>query len=399
MELTSILAKAEKGEQLSREDAVALLHTDNTSSSFYQLIAAANERSRRVFGNKGYIFAQIGLNAYPCSGNCSFCSLAEKHFVVGEHYEKSCEEVVAQVKEMETDRIEALFLMTTADFSQQKFLEIGRAVRGVLDKKVHLVANIGDFDEKMAVQLKEAGFDTGAASYTGNLSGNLVARGWRRVSNNGRPCKGDVLLNDRSHVAAWLGDCLAQASIDERGRISGGKAGDQGAPNGRGETNTRGYYDYPWDCYLRWTGASVPVAPLGNAATRQAQRWLVGMGWSVGASGVDGSNGPDTHRALAKCLQATLNKYGAGLAVDGSYGPKTRAAVNKYGPVCGTCLRRALVQIVQVALLAAGHGVGGSGVDGSCGPDTQAAIRAFQHACGLAVDGLAGPDTCAKLFQ
>ena len=31
MELTSILAKAEKGEQLSREDAVALLHTDNTS--------------------------------------------------------------------------------------------------------------------------------------------------------------------------------------------------------------------------------------------------------------------------------------------------------------------------------------------------------------------------------
>ena len=143
----------------------------------------------------------------------------------------------------------------------------------------------------------------------------------------------------------------------------------------------------------------MPVAPLGNAATRQAQRWLVGMGWSVGASGVDGSNGPDTHRALAKCLQATLNKYGAGLAVDGSYGPKTRAAVNKYGPVCGTCLRRALVQIVQVALLAAGHGVGGSGVDGSCGPDTQAAIRAFQHACGLAVDGLAGPDTCAKLFQ
>ena len=159
MELTSILAKAEKGEQLSREDAVALLHTDNTSSSFYQLIAAANERSRRVFGNKGYIFAQIGLNAYPCSGNCSFCSLAEKHFVVGEHYEKSCEEVVAQVREMETDRIEALFLMTTADFSQQKFLEIGRAVRGVLDKKVHLVANIGDFDEKLAVQLKEAGFD------------------------------------------------------------------------------------------------------------------------------------------------------------------------------------------------------------------------------------------------
>ena len=145
MELTSILAKAEKGEQLSREDAVALLHTDNTSSSFYQLIAAANERSRRVFGNKAISSPRLGLNDLSLQRQLQFCSLAEKHFVVGEHYEKSCEEVVAQVREMETDRIEALFLMTTADFSQQKFLEIGRAVRGVLDKKVHLVANIGDF--------------------------------------------------------------------------------------------------------------------------------------------------------------------------------------------------------------------------------------------------------------
>lgn len=135
MELTSILAKAEKGEQLSREDAVALLHTDNTSSSFYQLIAAANERSRRVFGNKGYIFAQIGLNAYPCSGNCSFCSLAEKHFVVGEHYEKSCEEVVAQVREMETDRIEALFLMTTADFPSRNFWRSAGRYAGCWIKK------------------------------------------------------------------------------------------------------------------------------------------------------------------------------------------------------------------------------------------------------------------------
>lgn len=159
MDITSILAKAEAGTLLDKEDAVALLQTENTSSSFYQLLAAANGRSRRVFGNRGYIFAQIGLNAYPCSGNCSFCSLAEKHFVVGENYEKSCDEVVAQVQEMETGSIDALFLMTTADYPQERFLEIGKAVRQVLDRRVHLVANIGDFDGTRAHQLKEAGFD------------------------------------------------------------------------------------------------------------------------------------------------------------------------------------------------------------------------------------------------
>lgn len=29
--------------------------------------------------------------------------------------------------------------------------------------------------------LQEAGFDTGSASYTGNMSGNLTARGWQRI--------------------------------------------------------------------------------------------------------------------------------------------------------------------------------------------------------------------------
>ncbi|MCT6811286.1 MAG: peptidoglycan hydrolase, partial [Bifidobacterium sp.] len=41
--------------------------------------------------------------------------------------------------------------------------------------------------------LQEAGFDTGGASYTGNLSANLTARGWARVGNNGNPQPGDIL--------------------------------------------------------------------------------------------------------------------------------------------------------------------------------------------------------------
>ena len=98
--------------------------------------------------------------------------------------------------------------------------------------------------------LQEAGFATGSATYTGNLSAQLTARGWQRISANGSPRAGDILLNDVHHVAVYLGNGLvAQASSSEYGTAYG-KPGDQ---TGR-ETNIRGYYNYPWNCYLRYVG-------------------------------------------------------------------------------------------------------------------------------------------------
>ena len=98
--------------------------------------------------------------------------------------------------------------------------------------------------------LREAGFDTGGATYTGNLSAELTARGWVRLPNDGNPMPGDILLNDADHVAVYIGGGrLAQASMSEHG-TAWGSGGDQTG----GETNTAPYYDYPWDCYLRYTG-------------------------------------------------------------------------------------------------------------------------------------------------
>ena len=100
--------------------------------------------------------------------------------------------------------------------------------------------------------LQYAGFPTGWATYTGNMSAALCANGWERLPVDGNPRKGDILLSDAHHVAVWLGDCLAQASIGEGGLVSGGARGDQTG----WEVNTRSYYDYPWDCYLRYAGES-----------------------------------------------------------------------------------------------------------------------------------------------
>lgn len=63
--------------------------------------------------------------------------------------------------------------------------------------------------------------------------------------------EGDVLLNYARHTALALGGGrIVQASINERGTTTGGQPGDQ---TGR-EICERGYYNYPWDCVLRYTG-------------------------------------------------------------------------------------------------------------------------------------------------
>lgn len=98
--------------------------------------------------------------------------------------------------------------------------------------------------------LQEAGFDTGSASYTGNMSVNLTARGWQRVPNDNNPQRGDILLNDADHTAVYIGGRqLAQASQSEN-NTAFGQPGDQTGY----ETNISEYYNYPWDCFLRYTG-------------------------------------------------------------------------------------------------------------------------------------------------
>lgn len=104
--------------------------------------------------------------------------------------------------------------------------------------------------------LQEAGFDTGGATYTGNLSANLTARGWARLGPNVAKRAGDILLNDVHHVAVMInGSQLAQASISETGGVNGA-GGDQ---TGR-ETNISAYYDYPWDCVLRYQNPTTPTS-------------------------------------------------------------------------------------------------------------------------------------------
>jgi len=158
----SILSGINKDSVFTKQDTIELLRIGNTSEDFYKLLAIANKLTRTQYNNKAYVFAQIGMNSAPCSGNCKFCSLAHDRFLVDTQFEKDEKQIVSEAKaiagENGKNNIEALFLMTTADYDREKFLSIGQAVRNNISQKVHLVANVGDFDNGYAQRLKSVGF-------------------------------------------------------------------------------------------------------------------------------------------------------------------------------------------------------------------------------------------------
>ena len=98
----------------------------------------------------------------------------------------------------------------------------------------------------------------------------------------------------------------------------------------------------------------------------------------------DGDFGPGTERAVREFQEAN------GLVVDGVAGPDTFSAMGLHELV----LLRKGSRGTSVVRLQEGLGIEADGIFGS---GTEAAVKAFQAENSLDADGLAGPETLAKL--
>lgn len=104
--------------------------------------------------------------------------------------------------------------------------------------------------------LRNAGFPTGAAIYTGNMREELESWGFRWYTDLSKLRRGDILLVHHTwgdwnqHTEIFIGDWrLVGASSSENGGIDG-ETGDQTG----WEIRTCWYYDMPWDGFLRYVG-------------------------------------------------------------------------------------------------------------------------------------------------
>jgi peptidoglycan hydrolase-like protein with peptidoglycan-binding domain/DNA invertase Pin-like site-specific DNA recombinase len=133
--------------------------------------------------------------------------------------------------------------------------------------------------------------------------------------------------------------------------------------------------------------------PQGEPRVRALQRSLRARGLRPGP--VDGVYGPRTKAAVER-LQRDR-----GLAVDGIVGPRTRRVLNAKTPTLapgagyGQPAGAPKVREIQRRLRALGHRPGP--VDGRYGPRTQAAVERFQRTAGQPVNGVLAPATVAAL--
>jgi peptidoglycan hydrolase-like protein with peptidoglycan-binding domain len=145
--------------------------------------------------------------------------------------------------------------------------------------------------------------------------------------------------------------------------------------------------------------AAAAVAALVVAAPAAANPQVAGLQVALRAYGfylgpIDAVSGRGTATAV-RAFQRSSH-----LAVDGIAGASTRRALGRLGrPLYGErTLRHGRVgwDVSVLQYLLARHGIGRV-IDGYFGPETRTAVRRFQRRAGLAVDGIAGPQTLAAL--
>lgn len=173
--------------------------------------------------------------------------------------------------------------------------------------------------ENAGVPVKSAG-----ATYTGNMRPVFLRNGFTDVTNkvNLSNCSGmqpgDVLLNQVHHTAMYAGNGKI---VHARGQSYGSPApGDQGQ-----EIAVTSYYNYPWDCVLRYTSADAggdvqPVAPSGRVGTCTVQlgEYITGC--------VDPQVKVIQRLLRAKGFKGKDKKV---LVIDGEFGENTAYAVER----------------------------------------------------------------------
>lgn len=202
---------------------------------------------------------------------------------------------------------------------------------------------------------------TGGATYTGNMYGVFIANGFSDVTNKINLAtgaglqRGDVLLNYRSHTAMYVGyGTIAHASLNEFGGTVGGVTGDQTG----NEICLRSYYNFPWDCVLRYTKTSAQPPVTEPVADQKENK-----------------------KVILVCS------------------PRPEMPVLKKGDRDDpTDKNGGYVELMQRRLIHKGFTCGGYGADGIFGNGTEQSVKNFQEENSLVIDGVAGVEFWTKLL-
>lgn len=254
-----------------------------------------------------------------------------------------------------------------------------------------------DCSSLVGTALNQAGFNVKKSSTTRTLRAQLLACGFKTVSVGGARKRGDIFLKEGHHVVMCTdANNIVHASINEKGKTTGGKPGDQ---TGK-EICVRSFYNYKggWDYHFRFSDGN-STQPTTKPSKSRNETIALGQQHTINMTGhnigVDGMYGPQTRANIVRCFQVAMNHdYHSGLKVDGACGKNTINALGKHYVKLGEC--QEMVRAVQVALYCYGFNPGKT--DAIFGDNTKLAVLQFQRAKGLTADGIAGKNTIKALM-
>ncbi len=142
----------------SREDLIYLLHETRCSERRAALYRETRAVVQQYLGNRGRIWAAIGLNQAPCHMGCRFCSFASQWTQCREPCELSTDEVFHWAEHFIREGADYLVLRTSEHYALEKLLELGREIGRRKPDRVRLVANTRLASDSQLAELKAAGF-------------------------------------------------------------------------------------------------------------------------------------------------------------------------------------------------------------------------------------------------
>jgi len=119
-----IFRKVEDGQRLLDDELLTLLHEVRPASEeYFRLLYLARRLTCETSESLAEIHGQVGINVAPYAMDCGFCSFGKSAGVFKENKEIGLEAAVDLALRMEADGANAIYLMTTADFSMERFLD------------------------------------------------------------------------------------------------------------------------------------------------------------------------------------------------------------------------------------------------------------------------------------
>lgn len=158
MNIDELLSRSRDGGSFNRAELAAMLSFPAESAESFRIMAEAGRISRELSGGQGEVHAQFALNLAPCPCYCAFCSFAAKNGIFHEETRLSPETAIAHARQFEQDGANAIYVMTTAQYPFELFLEMSREIRRTLKNETVLIANVGDQSVDRARQIGAAGY-------------------------------------------------------------------------------------------------------------------------------------------------------------------------------------------------------------------------------------------------